>query len=409
MKTIIRKTVMSIMIFTATVISAWAVSPHSTIILKNGSKIIGDIIVQRPGVDLTIDGVRAELVIGESNVRTIQNKKIKYEKLSRGWKRWALENKALQGDAYGRYLEMFDISTKSNQYTNLAKVTREESPRVVYLQVEKSTYKFDWDMIDEIQKTSPSNDDVTGVDDEIITITGKQYRGTIISQKIGNNIVIKTNNKIVDLKMYEIIETRTVPRSSSFTIAEQAGYNNTIVMKDGTSKDGIIVSKHYGHKINDKYINLLNSKGKKEKILISQITEYKTNYSKKEESVYKNGAVYVNEFRINKAAVKTVKGVTCYVEKQIYPFPEGIAITFKSKGASLQGSWNLIALEKVEMQDGAITYGYDNDIRRKNSINPSSTELTEGISSISFAYLSPGFYALVNEDSNASYIIKIVK
>ena len=113
--------------------------------------------------------------------------------------------------------------------------------------------------------------------------------------------------------------------------------------------------------------------------------------------------------RINKAAVKTVKGVTCYVEKQIYPFPEGIAITFKSKGASLQGSWNLIALEKVEMQDGAITYGYDNDIRRKNSINPSSTELTEGISSISFAYLSPGFYALVNEDSNASYIIKIVK
>ena len=254
MKTIIRKTVMSIMICTATVISAWAVSPHSTIILKNGSKIIGDIIVQRPGVDLTIDGVRAELVIGESNVRTIQNKKIKYEKLSRGWKRWALENKALQGDAYGRYLEMFDISTKSNQYTNLAKVTREESPRVVYLQVEKSTYKFDWDMIDEIQKTSPSNDDVTGVDDEIITITGKQYRGTIISQKIGNNIVIKTNNKIVDLKMYEIIETRSVPRSSLFTLAEQAGYNNTIVMKDGTSKDGIIVSKHYGQKINDKYI-----------------------------------------------------------------------------------------------------------------------------------------------------------
>ena len=97
------------------------------------------------------------------------------------------------------------------------------------------------------------------------------------------------------------------------------------------------------------------------------------------------------------------------IEKQIYPFPEGIAITFKSKGASLQGSWNLIALEKVEMQDGAITYGYDNDIKRKNSINPSSTELTEGISSISFAYLSPGFYALVNEDSNASYIIKIVK
>ena len=83
MKTIFRRTLMSIMVFTTIVISSWAASTQSTIILKNGSKIIGDIIVQRPGVDLTIDGVRAELVIEESNVRSVQNKKVKYEKLSR--------------------------------------------------------------------------------------------------------------------------------------------------------------------------------------------------------------------------------------------------------------------------------------------------------------------------------------
>ena len=81
MKTIFRRTLMSIMVFTTIVISSWAASTQSTIILKNGSKIIGDIIVQRPGVDLTIDGVRAELVIEESNVRSVQNKKVKYEKL----------------------------------------------------------------------------------------------------------------------------------------------------------------------------------------------------------------------------------------------------------------------------------------------------------------------------------------
>ena len=226
-------------------------------------------------------------------------------------------------------------------------------------------------------------------------------------------IRIEDGNKKIDSDLmaklfYESDRTaldsiESVEQNLSFSLLSFYLKNNGIeVDKDTLYSD-------FGLKINDKYINLLNSKGKKEKILMSQITEYKTNYLKKEESVYKNGAVYVNEFRINKAAVKTVKGATCYVEKQIYPFPEGIAITFKSKGASLQGSWNLIALEKVEMQDGAITYGYDNDIKRKNSINPSSTELTEGISSISFAYLSPGFYALVNEDSNASYIIKIVK
>ena len=409
MKTIFRRTLMSIMVFTTIVISSWAASTQSTIILKNGSKIIGDIIVQRPGVDLTIDGVRAELVIEESNFRSVQNKKVKYEKLSREWKRWALENKALKGDAYGRYLEMFDIVTKSNKYTNLVKVTREESPKVFYLQIEKSTYKFDWDIINEIQKKLPSKDEVTGIEDEVITITGKKYRGTIVSQKIGNNIIIKTEEKRVELNMYEVLETKTVARSSSFSLSEQAGYSNTLVMKDGTFKDGIVVSKHYGQKNNDKYIMLLNNKGKKEKILMSKVVEYRTSFFKKDESVYKNGAVYVNEFRINKAAVKNEKGFTCYVEKKIYPFPEGIAITFKTQGASLQGPWNMIALEKVEMQDGASTYGYDSNIKKNNSITPSTTDLSDGMSSISFAYLSPGYYALVNENSNASYIIKIVK
>ena len=409
MKTIFRRTLMSIMVFTTIVISSWAASTQSTIILKNGSKIIGDIIVQRPGVDLTIDGVRAELVIEESNVRSVQNKKVKYEKLSREWKRWALENKALKGDAYGRYLEMFDIVTKSNKYTNLVKVTREESPKVFYLQIEKTTYKFDWDIINEIQKKLPSKDEVTGIEDEVITITGKKYRGTIVSQKIGNNIIIKTKEKRVELNMYEVLETKTVARSSSFALSEQAGYSNTLVMKDGTFKDGIVVSKHYGQKNNDKYIMLLNNKGKKEKILMSKVVEYRTSFFKKDESVYKNGAVYVNEFRINKAAVKNEKGFTCYVEKKIYPFPEGIAITFKTQGASLQGPWNMIALEKVEMQDGASTYGYDSNIKKNNSITPSTTDLSDGMSSISFAYLSPGYYALVNENCNTSYIIKIVK
>ena len=270
MKTIFRRTLTSIMVFTTIVISSWAASTQSTIILKNGSQIIGDIIVQRPGVDLTIDGVRAELVIEESNVRSVQNKKVKYEKLSREWKRWALENKALKGDAYGRYLEMFDIVTKNNKYTNLVKVNREESPKVIYLQIEKSTYKFDWDIINEIQKKLPSKDEVTGVDDEVITITGKQYIGTIVSQKIGNNIIIKTKDKTVELKMYEVLETKTVARSSSFSLSEQAGYSNTLVMKDGTFKDGSDVSYDilnddetclYKH-INEKYVELIEAKEK---------------------------------------------------------------------------------------------------------------------------------------------------
>lgn len=383
--------------------------PKTTVILKNGSKIIGDIIVQRPGIDLTIDGVRAELVIEDASVKSIKKKDVKYETLSREWKRWALEKKALKGDAYGRYLEMYDIKTKQNNYTRVVKTTREESPKNIYLQVEKSTYKFDWGMIDEIQKSTSSEDDVTGVDDEVMSIYGKRYRGTIVSQKIGKNIIIKTKDNRAELKMYEIVETKSVPRSLSFTLGEQADYTNIIVLNDGVMKDGVIIAKHYGKKESDQYILLLRDNGKKEKVLMSQIAEYRTSYVKKGNNVYKDGAIYVNEFRTNKAAVKTENGMNCYVDKKIFPFPEGIAITFKTRGAALQGPWNIIALENVEMTDGASTYGYDDNIKKNNTIKPSSRDMTDGISSITFAYLSPGYYALVNDDGDASYIIKIVK
>lgn len=409
MKTIFRRTLMSIMVFTTIVISSWAASTQSTIILKNGSKIIGDIIVQRPGVDLTIDGVRAELVIEESNVRSVINKKIKYENLSREWKRWSLEEKALKGDAYGRYLEMYDIKTKHNNYTCLAKVTLEESKKEVYLQIEKSTYKFSWDMIDEIRKSVPSEDEITGVDDEVVSLYGDIYRGTILSQKVGKNIVIKTLKGNVELKMHEVLETRCVPRSSSFSLGEQVDYTNTIILKDGTTKDGVVVTKHYGKKEKNQYITLLNGNGKKEKVLMGEISEYRTTYTKKEEGIYKSGAVYVNEFRINKADVKVEDGKTYYVEKKVYPFPEGIVITFKTRGAEFKGSWNMIALELMEMKDGETTYGYDIQTKDNYKIKPSTLDMTDGISSITFSYLSPGYYALVNDNSNYSFVIKIVK
>ena len=94
----------------------------STIVLKNGSVIVGNVIVQRPGMDMTIAATSARLIMEESNIVSKREKKVKYESLPREWKRWALENKALQGNADGRYIVLYDIKTKNDNFTNLAKV-----------------------------------------------------------------------------------------------------------------------------------------------------------------------------------------------------------------------------------------------------------------------------------------------
>ena len=98
-----------------------------------------------------------------------------------------------------------------------------------------------------------------------------------------------------------------------------------------------------------------------------------------------------------------------FIDKKVFTFPEGITTTFKAVGAKFQGAWNLISLENLPLKNGEYTQGYDTEIRKSNVVTPTATDLVGGISSISFGYLSPGFYALVNEAETEKYIIKIKK
>ena len=104
-------------------LSARAQAP-STIVMKNGSTVVGHIVLQRPGIDIMVKTEKAAFVVEEDKQTSIQTKNVKYENLSRQWKRWSLTKNALQGDANGRYLVMYDIKTKDYTYTNVARVER---------------------------------------------------------------------------------------------------------------------------------------------------------------------------------------------------------------------------------------------------------------------------------------------
>lgn len=381
----------------------------STIVLKNGSAIVGNVIVQRPGIDMTVAATSARLIIEESNIISKREKKVKYESLPREWKRWALENKALQGNADGRYIVLYDIKTKNDNFTNLAKVEQNEMPKVSYVQVEPQNYKLVWSDVNDIRKIVPKNQTENTIEDEVVTTKGKNYVGVIISQQIGKKITIKTSSSTVDIPVTDIKETMklSVPRTTS--LYKLAGYVNTIVLNDGSTKEGIIKSQDYGKKDKEQYVVLQKENGTSEQILISKVKEFRTDYKKQNVETYKSGWVYVNEFHIQKAKTRMEGDKVAFIDKKVFAFPEGITTTFKAVGAKFQGAWRLIALENIPMQNGEYTQGYDAEIRKNNVVTPTATDLVGGISSISFTYLSPGFYALVNEAETEKYIIKIKK
>ena len=381
----------------------------TTIRLSDGSSLIGKIIVQRPGIDITIATESASFVVDDAQMLSIKQKKVKYENLPREWKRWALTEKALQGDANGRYLILYEIRTKNYLLTDVAKVEHSDEPKISYDNIMPNTYKIKWKDVSAILKETVNIDGKPVVEDEITTNSGKTYQGFIVSQRPGDKIAIKTKNNTVDLKWNEISETRKITSSKSYKVYDIVGYTNTVVLKDGTTKSGVITVQHYGKKEKDQYITLLYANGEKENIQSGKISEYRTDYQNDSKAPYSQDNVYVNEFRIKPAITKLEDGNTYYTDKKVFPFPEGIVITFKSLGAKFQETWNLIALDNMLMKNGSSTQGFSLKTRESNSIKPSTTDLSDNVSSISFTYLSPGFYALVNESSSETYIIKIVK
>lgn len=381
----------------------------STIVLKNGSALVGNIIVQRPGTDIIVAAISARLIIEESNIVSKREKKVKYESLPREWKRWALESKALLGNADGRYIVLYDIKTKNDNFTNLAKVEQNEMPKVSYVQVEPQNYKLVWSDVNDIRKIVPKNQTENTIEDEVVTTKGKNYVGVIISQQIGKKITIKTSTSTVEVPATDLKETIKLPVPRSMNLYKLADYTNTIVLKDGSTKEGVIKSQHYGKKDKEQYVVLQKENGTSEQILTSKVKEFRTDYKKQNVETYKSGWVYVNEFHIQKAKTRMEGDKVAFIDKKVFIFPEGISTTFKAVGAKFQGAWRLIALENVSLQNGEYTQGYDAEICKNNVVTPSATDLVGGISSISFGYLSPGFYALINEAETEKYIIKIKK
>lgn len=404
------KKIVSILLFLMILFSLSAnAEQKSTIVLKNGSVLVGNIIVQRPGTDIIVAAIGARLIIEESNIVSKREKKVKYESLPREWKRWALENKALQGNADGRYIVLYDIKTKNDNFTNLAKVEQNEMPKVSYVQVEPQNYKLVWSDVNDIRKIVPKNQTENTIEDEVVTSKGKNYVGVIISQQIGKKITIKTSTSTVEVPATDLKETIKLPVPRSTNLYKLADYTNTIVLKDGSTKEGVIKSQHYGKKDKEQYVVLQKENGTSEQILTSKVKEFRADYRKQNVETYKSGWVYVNEFHIQKAKTRTEGDKVAFIDKKVFTFPEGITTTFKAVGAKFQGAWSLIALENVTLLNGEYTQGYDAEIRKNNVVTPSATDLVGGISSISFDYLSPGFYALINEAETEKYIIKIKK
>lgn len=381
---------------------------HSTVTLKNGSVVTGDIVVQRIGKDMTVETENATFLIEPKDIVSKQIRKVKYDDLSREIKRWVLENKALKGDAYGRYAELVDIKTKNYSYTGLVNKRKDGKETDEYIQVTPTIFNIKWRDIQNIDKNF-SDEIKYSLTDKVTTFANKTYEGKIVSQKTGNNVTVETSKGRVTIPNNEIMEIRKMRPKESNSPFNDIDYVNVVVLKNGKEKEGFVSTHHYGKKDKDNYVNLLNKNGNNETILISNISEIHTKYDKREISPYAQGKVYINEFKINNARSQRTGNNVVFLDKQVFPFPEGISITFKSDGYRLSGNWMLVALSELPTSGGKNSWGYDIRLKGENTIQQRAQDQTTSVTQITYGYLSPGYYALVNDADTEAYVFKITK
>lgn len=381
--------------------------PHNVVMLKNGSVIKGDMVVQRIGNDMTVDAENAIFIIEPTDIVSKKTRKVSYDNLSRELKRWVLENRALKGDAYERYAELEDITTDKYSFYGLVSKPNDEKGNK-YVLVSPATLNIKWRDIDNIERNS-SDDIKYNIVDVIKTIDGKTYSGRLTSQNAGESVTIETSGRLVTVPNVKIMEIRKEKPNNSDSYFNKIDFTNAVILKDGSVKEGLIIANHYGRKAKDRYIILLDRNGKSEKIPNSNISEFHTKYDKIEKSPYLPGKVYLNEFRIDRAGTERVSDKIVFLDKKVFPFPEGITITFKSEGSKLSGGWSLVALSECQTSNRKSSWGYKVDNKQENTIPEKSNDSGSSISSISYGYLSPGYYALVNEANTEAYVFKITK
>ena len=69
MRTTIYKTASAVILLLTIIIPAYA-QQETTLIMKNGSKITGNIVVQRPGKDITMEATEALLVVSDGEIKS---------------------------------------------------------------------------------------------------------------------------------------------------------------------------------------------------------------------------------------------------------------------------------------------------------------------------------------------------
>lgn len=234
-----------------------------TVYSKDGSEYSGYISKQIPGKSITINAVKALIVVPQNAVRDIHSTTIPDSCLTRT-ARSSLKTMKLINDGH---VVVSTVTVDRDVYEDVV-IVRNDKAGVRFLSFANAAYSLPWNLV---RKTSKSPDWYVPAD-AVLLKSGEIVNGKIMDQIVGESMVIKTNKGSVKVNMSEVISIASrLDSKEKSLIWKKVPLIDCLTMLDGTEYEGMITSRLLGTSINI----LLRSNGEERILPLKNIKAFR--------------------------------------------------------------------------------------------------------------------------------------
>lgn len=214
--------------------------------MKSGSIVEGYIAEQVPGKHITIQTVKATIVVNSDSIKNKATERIPLDSLCEEWQIWAQENDRFIEDNEVKYLELSTLEFSSCKYSDVYLL--EKGSLIKFLDLTPNRYRFIWgDMYRTVKSKRPDNL-FSGLKEILVLNDNSIVVGQIIEQFPGKDLKIAAENgEILTFKFSQVKQINTERIAEGLDIWTQIQFLDKITVK-GENKElvGFISSRTLG-------------------------------------------------------------------------------------------------------------------------------------------------------------------
>lgn len=216
------------------------------IYMKSGSVVEGYISEQIPGKYITIQTIKATIVVNSDSLRNSFIEKVPLDSLCEEWQVWAIENGRYVDDNGIKQIEMAKLEFQNCSYSGVYLL--EKGSLIKFLDLSPGRYRFVWgDMYRTVKSKRPENL-FSGLKEIVVLNDNTKFVGQIIEQFPGKDLKIVTDSgEIFSFKYSQVKQINTEKIAQNFDIWSQLQFLDKITVQgESEALVGFISSRTLG-------------------------------------------------------------------------------------------------------------------------------------------------------------------